>query len=125
MNQQQEKDKSPLAAFLVKRRAQLGMNQMDLAQSSGISSGTIASIESGHSQAPKAETLSKLAEGLKVSYQELDCIVRGVPYQPEEQNAGIAPLRAFEHYLLNHPTMPRMVAETLVDMLRTVIRKYE
>ena len=49
--------KSPLALFSIKRRAELGLNQVELAQASGISSGTIASIESGHSQAPKAETL--------------------------------------------------------------------
>lgn len=98
---------------------------MELAQLSEISSGTIASIESGHSQAPKAETLSKLAKGLKVSYQELDCIVRGIPYQPTGTVETIDPFRSFEHYLLNHPKMPADVAETVVEMLRTVVRKYE
>jgi len=121
----QEKEKSALAVFLIKRRAELKMNQMDLAQSSGLSSGTIASIEAGNSQAPKAETLTKLAEGLKLSYQELDSIVRGIPPEPSKAPKKLVTERAIEEYLLNHPKMPKEVAQTLVDMLRTAVRKYE
>lgn len=126
-NQDKNEDskvKSPLALFSVKRRAELGLNQVELAQASGISSGTIASIESGHSQAPKAETLEKLAKGLKVSYQELDCIIRGVPYEPSASESP-DPLRVFEQYLLSHPKIPKVVAETVIEMVRTVILKYE
>lgn len=126
-NQDKNEDskvKSPLALFSVQRRAELGLNQVELAQASGISSGTIASIESGHSQAPKAETLEKLAIGLKVSYQELDCIIRGVPYRPSA-NEKPDPLRVFEQYLLSHRKIPKVVAETVIEMVRTVILKYE
>lgn len=117
--------KSNLALFLAKRRTELGINQIELAQRSGLSSGTIASIESGHSQMPKADTLSKLAKGLKVTYQELDCIVRDIPYQASVSGGITDPFRNFEHYLLNHPKMPREVAETIVDMIRVVVQKYE
>ena len=126
-NQDKNEDaklKSPLALFSVQRRAELGFNQVDLAQASGISSGTIASIESGHSQAPKADTLEKLAKGLKVSYQELDCIIRGVSYKPSASE-NPDPLRVFEQYLLSHRRIPRAVAETVIEMVRTVILKYE
>jgi transcriptional regulator with XRE-family HTH domain len=125
MSKLEEKEKSDLAVFLIKRRAELGMNQMELAQSSGLSSGTIASIEAGNSQAPKAETLSKLAKGLRVSYHELDCIVRGIPPEPSKAPKKLVTERAIEEYLLNHPKMPKEVAQTLVDMLRTAVRKYE
>jgi transcriptional regulator with XRE-family HTH domain len=126
MHVKDDKEKSALAAFLIIRRAQLNMNQMELSQASGLSSGTIASIEAGHSQAPRPETLTKLAMGLKVSYQELDCIVRDIPYKPGQEKAqeGTAQ-RALEHYLLNHPRMPKDVAQTLIEMLRTAVSKYE
>lgn len=127
LNQDKNEDakvKSPLALFSVKRRAELGMNQVELAHASGISSGTIASIESGHSQTPKADTLEKLAKGLKVSYQELDCIIRGVPYEPSASEQP-DPLRVFEQYLLSHRRIPKQVAETVIEMVRTVVLKYE
>lgn len=117
------KEKTALSEFISKRRQELNLNQLEFSRITGISSGTIASIESGYSQAPKAETLQKLAKGLRVSYQELDCIVRDIPYTPESQERE--PLRDFEYYLLQESKLPKEVAETIVEMLRAVLRKYD
>ena len=124
LDTESERQKSPLAEFIIKRRQELALNQLQLSHSTGISSGTIASIESGYSQAPKAETLQKLAKGLKVSYQELDCIVRGLEYTPE-QTVDKEPLREFELFLMNHPKIPKAVSEIVIEMVQNVVKKYE
>lgn len=118
-----EKQRPPLADFIVKRREELGLNQLELSNLTGVPSGTVASIESGYSETPKSETLRKLAKGLRVPYEELDCVAQGVPYKPRKKK--VDPLREFELYLQNHDTIPDEVAETVMDMVRAVIRRYE
>jgi transcriptional regulator with XRE-family HTH domain len=118
-----EKQRPPLADFMVKRREELGLNQVELSNKTGVPSGTIASIEAGHSETPKSETLRKLAKGLLIRYEELDCVSQGIPYKPRKKQTE--PLREFELYLQNHDKIPAEVAETVMDMVRAVIRRYE
>ena len=118
-----KEERSPLADFIISRRQELGINQLELSDRSGVSSGTIASIEGGYSDSPKASTLHKLASGLLVSYEELDCILRGVPYQPSGYNKD--PLREFEFFLKNHPKLPSDVSEMLINIVQMALKKYD
>ncbi len=67
----------PIAVFVANARAVKGMTQVDLAEASGLSPGTIASLECGYSQFPKPPTLKGLAIGLSVPYNTLHKISAG------------------------------------------------
>ena len=59
-----------LAEYVRKKREEAGLSQYALAQKSGLSVRAIQLIEKGERK-PKAETLKKLAKGLKIPFEEL------------------------------------------------------
>lgn len=67
-----------LIAFILQRRAELGLTQRQVAQAGDMNPGTLANIEMGRvTKAPSLGTLEKLARGLKVDVEQLIRIARG------------------------------------------------
>lgn len=85
-----------LIDFIVNRRNQLGISQVELAKRAGLSSGTIASIEAGRvTRHPRFDTLTAIAKGLAVPVDTLERIAKGLPIgkdRPTETvEAGLDP----------------------------------
>jgi transcriptional regulator with XRE-family HTH domain len=67
-----------LIAFIVARRAELGLTQREVAAAAGMEPGTLANLEVGRvTRSPRADTLSKLARGLRVSPDVLSRLASG------------------------------------------------
>lgn len=64
-------DKKGLATEIKVARAKIGMNQVELAKASGISSCAIALIEAQKRENVRVATLIKLAEALKIDAVDL------------------------------------------------------
>lgn len=61
-----------LREFVTRRRNELHLSQQDLARTSGVPAGTIASIEAGRvTRSPRPDTLRRLANGLAVPPEAL------------------------------------------------------
>lgn len=61
-----------LREFVTRRRNELHLSQQDLARTSGVPAGTIASIEAGRvTRSPRPDTLRRLANGLEVPPEAL------------------------------------------------------
>lgn len=77
-----------LADYIRIRRAELGFSIRELAKQAGLSHSYISTLEagghmgSGRSISPTTPTLQKLARGLRVPYEKLDRVVRGLPLEP-------------------------------------------
>lgn len=50
-----------------KRREELGLNQVDLAELTGIPQGNLSRFETGHIQWPRGNCIVKLADALQVT----------------------------------------------------------
>ena len=75
-----------LREFLTRRRNELNLSQQELARTSGVPAGTIASIEAGRvTRSPRPDTLRRLAQGLQVGP---DMLLRMSGYLPAEDSAG-------------------------------------
>jgi SOS-response transcriptional repressor LexA len=67
-----------LIAFIVARRTELGLTQREVAAAAGMEPGTLANLEVGRvTRSPRADTLSKLARGLRVSPDVLSRLASG------------------------------------------------
>lgn len=74
-----------LRSYIVSRRKELKLSQVDLANRAGIPSATIAAIEAGRvTRHPRFDTLQAIAKGLGVSSDTLQRIVMGLPEPPEK-----------------------------------------
>jgi transcriptional regulator with XRE-family HTH domain len=72
---------------LRKKRVDARLSVADLADRSGISRQTIASLESGRTEDPQTDTLVKLADALGCQPSEIDPVLTGFPMPSAEQAA--------------------------------------
>lgn len=76
---------SPLAEYVLARRAELKLSQNQLARLSGLSNAWIGRLETGTLEGePKLPTLEKLAKGLRIDVDTLIRIARGESPKPTE-----------------------------------------
>ena len=123
-NREREPEKCLLAVFVHQRLKERKLTHRELASITGLSVGTVAAISAGNAKNPRASILEPLAKGLKVSYDELICVLRGIPYKPINKD-DIDPVRLFDNYLMTHPKMHKQVAEATRGMIRTLLKQYE
>jgi transcriptional regulator with XRE-family HTH domain len=60
-----------LGAYIRQRRQVLDMSLRDLADATAMNRGALSLIETGARQQPTADTLQRIAEALKVDYEDL------------------------------------------------------
>lgn len=116
--------------YLRKIRLMKNLTVNQLAIYSGVSSATISRIENGQRGVPKPETIKKLADGLKIDYEEL---MRVAGYIEEaEEDVSVAgkdikltadELKVFEE-LKKHPILFHDLATDPEKKVKELIKLY-
>jgi transcriptional regulator with XRE-family HTH domain len=77
--------KNELAAFILKRRTEMGLSLRKLEERSGVSNPYLSSLEQGLAQEPSPEVLRGIATGLETPYLHLMALAEKVtPFEIEE-----------------------------------------
>jgi transcriptional regulator with XRE-family HTH domain len=71
-----------LGSFLHQHRNERGLSLRALGKLSGVPYAAIHKIENGSTTRPQTETLERLAKALKISYEALERLSRGLPAEP-------------------------------------------
>lgn len=111
-----------LGEFLQKCRQERNLSLRGLEKLTGVAYASLHKIENGTVSRPKAETLEQLARGLKVPYEALDRLARGLPAEPRPSDTGISLEQGMDHMLACLYNLP--IPSTDKDYLRTMILKY-
>ena len=107
-----------LSMFLRKRMADLNINQVKLAQLTGLSTCGINLILNKGS-VPQAKTMLKLAFALRVQVEHLYRLAGMIPTEPAMNNQG-NDLQELEYFYLKLPPDRRQIAVGLVKSLTEV-----
>lgn len=118
-----------LAAVIKQHRNSLGLNQLELAERSGIPSGTIASIESGYSKNPAYDVIVKLADVFEISIDALLKELQDFKLTPDDERVQrIVDSGRYEPFKTNlkgiSPAL-KQVAEVEENRLSTEINRLQ
>lgn len=113
-----------LREFIIQRRNELRLSQVDLAERAGMSSATIAAIEAGRvTRQPRLDTLAKIEKGLSLPIGTLERILKGGPEKPlpdEPTNLSLAGKALWEKLMTLEPEKRDKLAQLWLAQLEAL-----